>query len=89
MSGLRPWQLSIWQSTVGAPFVSLGVHVDLHTPTIDFHLPGFTVQFGCNGFWGVRTPPLDGGRSWLGGRVLYQPWVGRWDGHTDNCDHAR
>ena len=29
--GLRPWQLSIWQSTKGAPFLSIGVHVDLHT----------------------------------------------------------
>lgn len=44
MSGLRPWQLTIWQSLRGGPMFSLGIHVDLHTPTIDLHLPGWTVQ---------------------------------------------
>lgn len=88
MSGRRPWQLHLGRWPTGAPMVSLGVHFDWHTPTLDLHLPGWTVQLGRNGYWGLTAPALDGDRTWLGGRV----WLsrqGRWQGHTDNCDHER
>lgn len=87
MSGRRPWQLSIWQSLRGAPMFSLGLHVDFHTPTIDLHLPGWTVQLGRNGYWGMAQQPLDRDRTYLGGRILVSK-APRWSGHTDNCDHV-
>lgn len=88
MSGLRPWQLSVWQGNTGAPFFSLGIHVDLHTPTVDIHLPGWTVQVGRNGYWGV-VGSMDGVTSHLGGRIIVARSLGPWNGHTDNCDHLR
>ena len=89
MSGRRPWQLSIWRQVRGAPYYSLGVHLDLHTPTLDLHLPFWTIQIGRNGYWGVAAEPLPGGRSFLGGRVFVDNIRERWSGHSDNCDHAR
>ena len=86
MSGERPWQLSVWQDAIRAPFFSLGVHVDLHTPTLDLHLPGWTVQIGRNGYWGVDGRTIEGISVWLGGRVMFCRGH-RWTGHTDNCDH--
>lgn len=77
MSGLRPWDVRVYRQVRGAPVVSLGVHVDLHTPTIDFHLPLFTVQIGRN-HWESD-----------GRRVVYFDGPERWNGHTDNCDHPR
>ena len=56
--------------------VSLGIHIDLHTPTLDLHLPLFTVQLGRN--------------DWQGRRFVYHDDpTPAWNGHTDNCDHPR
>lgn len=88
MTGLRPWGLIVWRSLRGAPFFSLGIHVDLHTPTIDLHLPGWTVQLGRNTFW-TPAMAMPGMRFWLGGRVMVDFGTERWGGHTDNCDHPR
>lgn len=87
MSGLRPWQVSIWRQYRGAPMFSLGIHVDLHTPTLDLHLAGWTVQAGRNLFW-TRANAMPGMRFLFGDRVMISP-AERWPGHSDNCDHPR
>ena len=72
--GKRPWGVTVFQNARWAPMLSLGVHVDLHTPTLDLHLPFLTVQIGRN--------------NWDGRRFVVHP-AERWNGHTDNCDHSR
>lgn len=74
MSGLRPWGVTVFCNAIGAPMVSIGVHVDFHTPTIDLHLPRHTVQIGRN--------------NYNGRRLAIHP-AQRWGGHSDNCDHVR
>lgn len=74
MSGLRPWGVTVFRNVKGVPMASLGIHVDLHTPTVDLHLPLVTVQIGRNNWDGRRF-------AYHGGEV--------WRGHTDNCDHPR
>jgi hypothetical protein len=88
MSGVRPWQLTVWRQVRGAPYVSLGVHVDFHTPTLDFHLPFCTVQLGRNGYW-RRADGLPGMWFLFEDRVLIHTPTERWGGHSDNCDHER
>jgi hypothetical protein len=88
MTGLRPWGLILWQNTKGCPFYSLGVHLDLHTPTLDLHLPGWTIQLGRNTFW-TPTNALPGMAFAFGGRVMVAWTSDRWNGHSDNCDHPR
>lgn len=51
--------------------LSLGLHVDWHTPTLDLHFLVWTVQLGRN-VWQPR------------GRFHYVT-AGHWTGHTDNC----
>lgn len=53
---------------------SLGVHVEFHTPTLDLHLPFYTVQIGRNNYDGRRFAYFDGHERFT---------------HSDNCDHAR
>lgn len=88
MSGLRPWGINVFRQNRGAPMVSLGIHLDLHTPTVDIHLPRWLVQIGRNTYW---TPGngLRGMRFYCGGRVTIIDDGVRWSGHTDNCDHPR
>lgn len=86
MSGVRPWQLIVWRQGL-APMISLGLHLDLHTPTLDLHTPFGVIQLGRNGFW-TRTNRLNGMRFVFGDRVMIGSPM-PWSGHTDNCDHAR
>lgn len=72
MSGQRPWGLTVYRSAIGAPMWSLGVHLDLHTPTLDIHLPWHTVQVGRN--------------NWEGKRFTFRRGA-PWNGHSDNCEH--
>jgi hypothetical protein len=74
MSGLRPWDIRVYRQVRGAPMFSLGVHIDLHTPTIDVHLPFYTIQVGRN-HWEQD-----------GRRFAYLDEPDRWNGHSDNCD---
>lgn len=68
----RRWGIhAVWAS--GAPFVSLGVHLDWHTPTIDLHIGKGFVQLGRN------QHDREGRISWFRHRN---------DGHTDQCVHA-
>jgi hypothetical protein len=87
MSGLRPWQLIFWREQHGAPFVSVGIHIDLHTPTVDLHVPFWTVQLGRNLYW-RKANAMPGMRFLFGDRLLVSD-AERWTGHTDNCDHGR
>jgi len=70
----RPWGIVVFQNSRWVPMFSLGIHVDLHTPTVDLHLPLITVQIGRN--------------DWQGRRFVIHP-TEPWDGHTMNCDHQR
>ena len=88
MSGLRRWQVIAWQYAKGSPFYSLGIHLDLHTPTLDVHLPFWTLQFGRNLYW-TRANRLPGMHFPFGDRILIGFSTDRWDGHSDNCDHER
>lgn len=71
---MRPWGIVIFRQAIGVPMLSLGIHVELHTPTVDLHLPLITVQIGRN--------------DWQGRRFVYHSGE-PWNGHTDNCDHVR
>lgn len=71
---MRPWGIVIFSNMLGAPMLSLGIHVEWHTPTIDLHVFRWTVQIGRN--------------DWNGRRFAYYPGE-QWHGHTDNCDHPR
>jgi hypothetical protein len=76
VSGLRSWDIRVYRQDRGAPMVSLGVHIDLHTPTLDLHLPFHTVQIGRN--------------HWEGdGRRFVSHQAEPWNGHSGNCDHPR
>lgn len=68
----RRWGITVFWTT-GAPFFSLGIHIDLHTPTVDLHVGSGCVQIGRN--------------MWNGKRFVFA--TQGWSGHTDNCDHQR
>lgn len=55
----------------GSPFLSLGVHLDWHTPTLDLHVLVWTVQVGRN--------------VWQDGRRFVYSGGGVASGHTDHC----
>lgn len=40
----RPFGVTVFRNVLGAPMFSLGIHFDWHTPTLDIHLPEFTIQ---------------------------------------------
>jgi len=67
----RRWGMNASWSR-GAPWLSLGVHFDWHTPTLDLHIGKGWLQIGRNQWEGV-------------GR--FSVYVGRFDGHTDQCSH--
>lgn len=65
----RRWGVHVFQAS-RAPFLSLGVHVDWHTPTLDLHVGRTQVQIGRN--------------NWQGeGRFSFRRHKS--DGHTDQC----
>lgn len=70
---MRSWALYIFENARWAPMVSLGIHVDFHTPRAELHLPLITVSVGRIG-WAGRFRYFRGER---------------WNGHTDDCDHPR
>lgn len=68
---VRRWGVTVYQNARWVPMVSLGVHIDWHTPLIDLHLPLVTISIG-------RT------LYEIGPRVVVnraEPWAG----HTDMC----
>ena len=71
----RRWGVYAFRQLRGAPMVSLGVHLDLHTPRVDFHLPLWTVCIGR--------------MVWEPGTQLLFVFDGpeRWSGHMDDCWH--
>ena len=75
MTKSRRWGVYAFRQLRGAPMVSLGVHLDLHTPRVDLHVPLWTVCIGRI-VWHLghqRVFVLDDHR--------------RWSGHTDDCWH--
>lgn len=70
----RRWGIYVFRQFHGAPMVSLGVHLDWHTPRMELHLPLVTISIGRI----VWEPG--------GGRFFYLDG-GRWGGHTDDCWH--
>lgn len=54
----------------GAPWISLGVHFDWHTPTLDLHIGKGVVQIGRNQWDAERRVEIA---------------VERGSGHTDQC----
>lgn len=86
MSGLRPWGVMYFRQATGAPFLSLGIHVDLHTPRVDVFLPRSGLTIGRIRWW--TDSALDGDRLRFGER-LYMAAAHPWNGHSDDCDHPR
>jgi hypothetical protein len=78
-TGTRRWGVVVFRNLIGAPMFSLGIHVDLHTPTLDLHVADYMVQIGRN----LYEP--DG----PGSRLQRHRQHDRWHGHTGNCDHDR
>lgn len=70
----RRWGVYVFRQVRGAPMVSLGIHLDLHTPRLDLHLPVHTVCIGRI-VWQAT------------GRAFYLDDHERWSGHTDDCWH--
>jgi hypothetical protein len=69
----RRWGVYVFRNLRGAPMVSLGVHLDLHTPVVDIHLPVFTVKVG---------------RMYLASDPGWFRYIGgpeRWSGHMGDC----
>lgn len=71
----RRWGVYVFRVARGAPMVSLGIHIDLHTPRVDLHLPLVLVSIG-------RIVWEPGTR-----RFFYLDDHERWGGHTDDCWH--
>lgn len=86
MSGTRPWQIAIHEHTPGAWLLSLGIHIDPHTPLIDLYLVKWTVEVGRVMFW-RRSNALPGMRFLFGDRLLLNAAAERRE-HTDMCDHG-
>lgn len=70
---MRPWAVYVFENARWVPMVSLGIHIDFHTPRAEVHLPFITVSIGRIGWLG-RV-------HWFRGE--------KWTGHTDDCDHPR
>lgn len=69
----RRWGVQVFHNLRWAPMFSLGVHVDFHTPRVDFHLPLITVAVGRIVWWSdPRLQNIDGPDD-------------RWSGHMDDC----
>ncbi len=47
----RRWGVNVFWAR-GAPWVSVGIHVDWHTPTLDLHIGRGAIQVGRNNWQG-------------------------------------
>lgn len=65
----RYWGIGIFH-TKKAPWFSLGIHLDWHTPTLDFHIGKSAIQIGRNQW-------EEGKRITFGTNTS--------SGHTDQC----
>lgn len=69
---VRHWGVAVFVEPVKAPWVSLGMHFDWHTPTLTLYVWKFMVTVGRNE-WEPGWFHYHGGHAW--------------SGHTDQCMH--
>lgn len=71
----RRWGVSVFREPRRSPWISVGLHLDWHTPTLDLHLVRWVVQVGRN--------------VWQEGRRFVYAESGTATGHTDQCTCPR